>query len=144
MSQASLFDSDLRRVESPAVGKHHRDAKPTELRAAKKQVQLSGKRRLEVLKAIVSADGISRHDISDKFGIYLPTVCGRVRELLDGGWVYEKGESQGRSLLFATDRGQRAAASPRSESRPAAETRSESGIANPRQGRSPVPVEGAE
>lgn len=108
--QSSLFDSELRHPGQPRVGHHHKDASKTELAAAKRQVQVGGKKRLEVLRHIVASGdtGLSRHEISEKFGIYLPTVCGRVRELLDGGWVYESGERQNRALLRATDRGRRA------------------------------------
>lgn len=112
MSQGTL-DLEPRRVDASTFGKHHRDASPTELRAAAKQVAVSGKKRVEVLRAIVSAGdvGLTRNEIGDRFGIYLPTVCGRVRELLDGGWIVTtKRERQNRAVLIATARGRRAVA----------------------------------
>lgn len=112
--QDSLFDpaGPIDRVTQPRVGHHHRDATETERRAAQAQVALGGKRRLQVLKVIVDAGvaGVTRQEIADLYGIPIQSVCGRVKELLDGQFVVQSGtrERHGRRVLLASQRGRRA------------------------------------
>lgn len=99
----------LRSVRSPSVGMHHRGADKNEMAAAKRQAKKPEVREA-VLQAIVNAGrkGITRHRISEKTGISLQSVCGRVGECLkpENGWVYKSKNSEGgRGLLVATERG---------------------------------------
>ena len=138
----TAFDLDqpqgLRTVDSPAVGFSHRNAGKTERAAAKKQV-LSKTRRI-VLSALVEAGshGLTRHEISDRTGLPLQSVCGRVKECLDEKWAFSTYRSRsGRAVLIATDRGKQAV---RQTSRPSPLTNqpAPSGVkaklTNPRQG----------
>lgn len=113
--QSALFDpaAPIDRVSQPRVGHHHRNASKTERRAAKAQVSVSSGRRKQVLEAIVNAGGtgLTRQEVADFNGLLLQTVCGRAKELLDAGFIFESDrERHGRAVLVATSRGTKAVA----------------------------------
>ena len=117
MSQAS-FDLDqpqgLRTVDSPAVGKHHSKAKPAEKKAALAIVPKSGTQRHTILKCVVDAGqrGRTQWEVIERTNILRSSVCARMNELEEGGWVRHGGTTRRagahESLYFATTRGIRA------------------------------------
>jgi hypothetical protein len=113
--QDSLFDpvAPIDRVTQPRVGHHHRNASKTETNAAKAIVNVSGGQRRTILESIVKTGwiGHTRQEIADFNGILLQSVCGRVKELLDAGYIYEtRRERNGGAVLAATERGTKAIA----------------------------------
>lgn len=112
-TQTGLFDpaDPIARVSQPRVGHHHRNAKPTERAAAQRQVVVGAGRRRQVLEAIVGAGstGLTRQELADWHGFLIQSVCGRVKELLEGKFVYETTRTRrGRTVLVATERGTKA------------------------------------
>lgn len=110
--QDVLFDpqAPIDRVTQPRFGHHHRDAGPTEMAAARSQVKKGAPHRVQILRAIVAAGthGLTRNEIADRELIFLPTVCGRVKELLDARFIEVTTRvREGRGVLVATERGRR-------------------------------------
>lgn len=104
----------LRRASSPAVGKHHRDADATEIKAARKQVR-HGDIRERVLRAFVRAGshGLTRHECAALTNLKLQTVCARVVELVEEGWLAKTKQTRltesnsSAGVLVATESGAR-------------------------------------
>lgn len=117
--QTSLFDpiEPITRVTQPRAGKHHRNASPTELKAALKVAPKSGTSRFRVLLAIVEKGrerGLIDWEVASLARIPLSSVTGRRNELMEGGFVENSGkEDRGPygadcTLWIATERGRRA------------------------------------
>ena len=111
--EESLFASPqpITRVDEVRAGLSHREPCQTEARAAVAIRPVSGKRRRQVMEIIAGAGftGITRQEIADMHCIGIQSVCGRVKELIDGDYVKQLDrERQGRSVLIATERGYRA------------------------------------
>lgn len=115
--QADIFApvQPLDRVTQPRAGKHHRDARPTELKAALKIAPKAGTQRFEVLRRIGNAglDGLTQWEIVNLTGFLRSSVAPRVKELVEGGWIEdskrERKEQTGSHAVvwIATDRGRR-------------------------------------
>lgn len=111
----SLFRAPepITRLEETRSGLSHREPCQTEAKAAVAIRPISGAKRRQVMEHIAAAGftGITRQELADLYGIPIQSVCGRVKELIDGGFVKQLDrERQGRSLLIATERGFRALA----------------------------------
>ena len=146
MTQAAFDFSEpptLRRVQSPAVGKSHRKAKTAEKEAAKAVVPRSGTQRFTILEEVarVGNFGRTQWELVKATGILRSSVCARVKELEEGGWV-RAGRATRRSgrletVYFATTRGIKAVRQPSPSSRlkdqPAPEG-VKAQLTNPRQG----------
>lgn len=83
------LDLEPRSPAQPRVGKHHRDASPTELAAAKKQVPVIGEKTKTILEELVRAGyhGLIRWEIAAVTGYLLSSVCSCLDALEKGGWV---------------------------------------------------------
>lgn len=115
--QQDLFapEMPLDRPTQPRAGRHHRDAKPTEVDAALSITSISGARRVEILRVVANAGytGMTQWEIVDRTNILRSTVAPRVNELDKGGWLEDSGrkrkEKTGRNAIVwvATERGRR-------------------------------------
>lgn len=113
--EESLFRAPepISRVDEVRAGFSHGEPCQTEARAAVAIRPVSGKKRRQVMEIIAAAGftGITRQEIADLHGLPIQSVCGRVKELLDGGFVrVTDRERHGRAVLCATERGFRALA----------------------------------
>lgn len=111
----SLFDvpRPITRVDEVRSGFSHREPCQTEARSAVAIRPVSGKKRRQVMEIIAATGftGITRQEIADLHGLPIQSVCGRVKELIDGGFVRAtEHERHGRAVLIATERGFRAVA----------------------------------
>jgi hypothetical protein len=133
VSQAA-FDFTPRRVQSPEVGLHHRDPKPTELAGALHIVGKSGSDKMRLLQALVNAGyrGLTDHEAAMLLELPVTSINGRRNQLVNQGWVEDSGRTRPgpvwdrRTKRFvpnivwkATPRGTRASMSPHGSSRPA-------------------------
>lgn len=103
----------IKRADEVRAGYTHREPCQTEAKAAINLRPISGKRRMQVLRAIAEAGftGITRQEITDIHGIRLQSVCSAVTALKDGNFVIQTDrERSGRSVLVCSERGYRQAA----------------------------------
>lgn len=113
--QTSIFDppDEIRHPAQNAVGQHRTNGPQTSIDAAKAIRPESGKQRMAVLSLLVDSGdvGMTRHEIAHFGVIALQSVCGRVAELVraDFAWVSKNKRRQGRSIVFATERGRKKA-----------------------------------
>lgn len=116
MSQVSLFDTELRHPAQPRVGKFHRNAKPTEIEAAKAQVETIGPKTLRLLKCLEEAGshGLIRREMCERADMDISSVCSCLDDLVKGHWAYETYRTRvsaktGRkgAVFIVTDRGRR-------------------------------------
>lgn len=115
--QADLFaPPSLDRPTQPRAGKHHRDAKPTELKAALDMATKIGKQTVEVLRIIANSGykGVTRWDLTTKHGILRSSACGRVAELeRELAYIEDTGRTRigptgkPEGVYVATERGRR-------------------------------------
>lgn len=104
-------DLHPRHVDSPHLGHAHSFASEPENLAAKKQ--LNRGTRILVLRAIVDSGskGLTREETARKTHLPLQSVCGRVRDCVKRGWVYETTRTRKTNsgspaaVLCATDAG---------------------------------------
>lgn len=101
----------ITRVEEVRSGFSHREPCQAEAAAAVAVRPISGATRKRVMEAIALAalNGRTRHEIAQRTGLSLQSVCGRVKELIDGGFVEQTPRMRdGRHVLVSTLRGYRA------------------------------------
>lgn len=108
-------DDELRTPTSPTVGRHHRNPKRTELKAAKLVGPKAGTQRYRILEALVRAGdtGMTRWDLCSYLDMLMSSVCGRLDELkTKGHWATPIGRdrlntvtNQSGEVWIATARG---------------------------------------
>jgi hypothetical protein len=109
-----LYDppGEVTRLTEPRSGYTHRGASSTEVEAAIRVRGRSGKRRKQVMECIAAAGpkGATRHEVSERTGIPLQSVCSIVFSLLEPEFVetHEGLVRDKRQILCATERGKRA------------------------------------
>lgn len=120
--QGDLFTFDtarrgINRASSPQVGKHHRDAGKTELKAAFGQIAKSGTQRYRILEALVRAgsQGMTRWELVGELDLLMSSVCGRLSQLADDRFARQSDRERvahhtgnAGHVWYATQRGIRA------------------------------------
>lgn len=86
---------DLRHPGQPRLGKMHRNAKPTERAAAKRQVGVIGEKTVRLLQAFADAkNGLVRNDAVRAAEMRLQSVCSCWNSLEEHGYIRGSGESR--------------------------------------------------